>query len=98
MVVIGTSVLVFFRMDVSTATAFYSRLCSGAPGAWPDGRWLLLIAPSFWLDLMQARHGDDVTFDHWPRLARATLLAAVVILWFLLSRNAPPAPFIYRGF
>jgi len=95
---VGTGVFVFFRMDMPVAVAFWRRLLSGAPGPWPDARWLLFILPSFGLDFLQARHGDENIFDHWPRFVRAVLLAAALLLWFHFSRDTPPAPFIYRGF
>lgn len=95
---VGTGVFVFFRMDMPVAVAFWRRLLSCAPGTWPDARWLLFILPSFGLDFLQARYGDENTFDRWPRLARAVLLAAALLLWFHFSRDTPPAPFIYRGF
>jgi hypothetical protein len=73
-------------------------LLRGPLGALPDAGVLWYIAPSMWLDWMEQRHGEDSTFDHWPRLGRAALLAAAMLLWFLMTRGGPPAPFIYRGF
>jgi hypothetical protein len=78
--------------------AFWRQLATAARGELPSGAYVALVSFSFWLDWIQSRHGEATAFLHWPRLARAALLAMAVILWFLLSRAVPPEPFIYRGF
>jgi alginate O-acetyltransferase complex protein AlgI len=96
--ILGCWALVAFRTDLAATVAWWSTLLRGPLGALPDAGVLWYIAPSMWLDWMEQRHGEDSTFDHWPRLGRAALLAAAMLLWFLMTRGGPPAPFIYRGF
>lgn len=95
---LGSFSLVAFRAETSVALAWWSTVLSGAPGALPDGRMAWYIVPSLWMDWMEHRHGAETAFDHWPRLGRAALLGAAVLLWFLVTRTTPGAPFIYRGF
>lgn len=95
---LGTLAFAFFRMDVGVALVYMKQLLVAPWGPSPDLRFYAFVFGSFWLDGMQARHGDETTFFHWPRLARATLLAIAFILWFMMTRGQTPAPFIYRGF
>jgi len=95
---VGTWTLVAFRMELSVAVPYWHGLLRGTMGPWPDIRMLWFMAPSLWLDWMEYRHGAESTFDHWPRLARAALLATALLLWFLMTRTQGSAPFIYRGF
>jgi alginate O-acetyltransferase complex protein AlgI len=96
--VLGSWALVAFRTDISTASSYWWTMLSRAGGALPDSRMVWYIAPSLWLDWMERHHGAETTFNHWPRVARAALLALGVLLWFLMTRQRPAAPFIYRGF
>ncbi len=90
--------LVALRLPIAQALQFWQQLVTGPLGALPDGRPLLFMLPSLWLDWMQSRHGEDTVFTPWPRLARAALLALAIVLCFALSGAAAPTPFAYQGF
>jgi D-alanyl-lipoteichoic acid acyltransferase DltB (MBOAT superfamily) len=90
--------LVLLRLPIAQALPFWHQLFSDAPGPLPDGRLLLFMLPSLWLDWMQARHGEDSPFLHWPTAARAALLAVAVLLWLAAAGAAAPTPFVYQGF
>lgn len=96
--VLGCWALVAFRVDTAAAIEWWSAMLRGAGGEMPEARMLWYIALSFWIDWMEHRHGTETAFDHWPRLGRAALLAGALLLWFVMTRVQPPAPFIYRGF
>lgn len=86
------------RLPIEQAIEFWRQLAFGPLGALPDGRALLFVVPSLWLDRMEARHGDDALLDAWPRAARAAALAAAALLWFAATGMTAPAPFVYQGF
>lgn len=90
--------LVALRLPIAQALRFWQQLLIGPISALPDGRLLLFMLPSIWLDWMQSRHGEDTVFMPWPRLARATALALAILLWFGLSGATAPTPFVYQGF
>ncbi len=90
--------LVALRLPIAQALQFWQQLVTGPFGALPDGRMLLFMLPSIWLDWMQSQHGEDTVFTAWPRPARAALLALAVLLWFAMSGAVAPAPFVYQGF
>jgi hypothetical protein len=94
---LGTWAFVPFRVDVATALVYWRHLV-GPAGRVPDLRIPFFILLSLWLDRIERRHGDATAFWPWPRLLRAALLAAALLLWFLATREQAPAPFIYRGF
>jgi hypothetical protein len=96
--VLGCWALVAFRNDMTITWAWWSAILRGQPGPMPAASMLVYIVPSLWLDWMQERHGAETAFDHWPRAARALLLASAMMLCFVMTRTVPPAPFIYRGF
>ncbi len=90
--------LVALRLPIAQALQFWQQLLTGPIGALPDGRLLLFMLPTIWLDWMQSRHGEDTVFMTWSQRARAALLALTVLLWFALSGAVAPAPFVYQGF
>ncbi len=96
--VLGCWALVAFRMETAVALSFWGCLLGGTSGPLPDGRMLVFLVTSLWLDRMQERHGDTAAFLRLPRVARAALLALAMLLWFLATRQQSSAPFIYRGF
>jgi hypothetical protein len=65
---------------------------------WPGAALLVPVALSLWLDRMQLRHGDETTFDHWPRLLRAAAASLAFLLCVLLAAETSPSRFIYQGF
>jgi D-alanyl-lipoteichoic acid acyltransferase DltB (MBOAT superfamily) len=89
---------VFFRMPVSEAMQTFATLLFGPTGSAPWHGLVVLMSFSLYLDSLQARRGDEHTFDHWPRALRAAALALAMLLWFLLTREAAPEPFVYQGF
>jgi D-alanyl-lipoteichoic acid acyltransferase DltB (MBOAT superfamily) len=95
--VLGSWAFVPFRVDVETALVYWRGLL-GPAGTLRDVRIPFFLLLSLWLDRIEGRHGDDRAFWRWPRPVRAALLAAAALLWFLATRQEPPAPFIYRGF
>jgi D-alanyl-lipoteichoic acid acyltransferase DltB (MBOAT superfamily) len=90
--------LVALRLPIAQALRFWQQLLIAPIGALPDGRVLLFMLPSIWLDWMQSRHGEDVVFMPWPRLARAAMLAVAVLLCLAAAGVSAPAPFVYQGF
>ncbi|HVO26232.1 MAG TPA: MBOAT family O-acyltransferase [Candidatus Margulisiibacteriota bacterium] len=86
------------RLPIALAAEFWERLFTGPAGALPEGRVLLYMLPSLWLDWMQARQGEDTVFMSWPLLARGTLLATAALLWLAMSSAVAPTPFVYQGF
>ena len=95
---LGCAAMVFFRADTRAALAWWSTVLHGAAGGLPNARMAWYFALSLWLDWMESRHGADTLVDHWPRVGRAAVLAMAMLLCFLATRAASPAPFIYRGF
>lgn len=86
------------RLPIDEALGFWRQLAVGPLGGLPDGRVLLYMIPSLWLDWMQSRHGEDTLLAPWPRLARATALATALLLWFVMAGATAPTPFVYQGF
>jgi D-alanyl-lipoteichoic acid acyltransferase DltB (MBOAT superfamily) len=66
--------------------------------ALPDWTILLFLLPAFGLDWIQYHARDEIVFMRWPLLARSVLLAAVIVVIFLMSYMAPGLPFVYQGF
>lgn len=90
--------LVVLLLPTTLALDVWAQMLTGPVGALPDVRLLLYMLPSLWLDWMQIRHGEDVVFMPWPRLARASLLAIAVPLWLAAYSTAAPRAFVYQGF
>jgi D-alanyl-lipoteichoic acid acyltransferase DltB (MBOAT superfamily) len=95
---LGCWALVAFRTTGAVTLAYWSTMLHGAAGDLPDAQILAYMAASLWLDWREQRFGAETMFDHWRRLDRAALLAVAMLLWFLMTRVQPSAPFIYRGF
>lgn len=97
--VLGTWAFAAFRVQWPVLAQYWSRLLDATRAAPPDGRLLLYVGPSLWLDWLQYRHGDETAaFLHWPRPARAALASGAILLWFLFTRHQHAAPFVYQGF
>jgi len=90
--------LVVLLLPTTRALEVWAQLLTGPIGELPDLRLLLYMLPSLWLDWMQSRHGEDVVFMPWPRVARAALLAIAIPLWLAAYSTAPPRAFVYQGF
>ncbi|MGE0519787.1 MAG: MBOAT family protein [Candidatus Binatia bacterium] len=95
---LGCWALVAFRTTGAVALEYWGAMLRGAAGDLPDPQILAFMAASLWLDWREHRYGAETMFDHWPRFDRAALLAAAMLLWFVMTRIEPTTPFIYRGF
>jgi D-alanyl-lipoteichoic acid acyltransferase DltB (MBOAT superfamily) len=86
-----------FRMDIGVSIAFLRALLTWRGWGAPDPRIVLLLAVGLSLDWTQYRTGDEAVFLGWPRLVRASLLAAAVAALLLVPYDSR-APFVYQGF
>jgi D-alanyl-lipoteichoic acid acyltransferase DltB (MBOAT superfamily) len=87
-----------FRLDVHASLQVWLGLFTALGAEWPGAALLVPVALSLWLDRMQLRHGDETTFDHWPRLLRAAAASLGFLLCVLLAAETSPSRFIYQGF
>ena len=87
-----------FRMDLPVALAFWGRLFSWTKLVFHETRIMIIVAFALGLDVVQYFKRDELVFLHWPRLARATLLALAVLAVFLVTRADTGASFVYQGF
>jgi D-alanyl-lipoteichoic acid acyltransferase DltB (MBOAT superfamily) len=100
--VIVTSVtlllLVLFRSPLSAVGDYWRGLIGWRPWQWTSWGVPILAMVSLGLDALQARGGEATAFAHWPRLARAGLLAAAILAIFLATRGSVDPLFVYQGF
>jgi D-alanyl-lipoteichoic acid acyltransferase DltB (MBOAT superfamily) len=64
----------------------------------PDPRVFLLLILGLALDWAQAIAKDEVFVTGWPSWKKALVLAALALVFFLLSLAETGAPFVYQGF
>ncbi len=64
----------------------------------PDLRIAIVVVVALLLDWIQVRAKDEVIFVRWPLLARASLLAVVILVIALTLQADTGAPFVYQGF
>jgi D-alanyl-lipoteichoic acid acyltransferase DltB (MBOAT superfamily) len=97
--VLGTLAFVPFRAgSVSAAMALWAALLRPAGWALPPAALVVVVGATLLMDTLERRTGDPTAVLAWPRPARAAALALAVLLVFLASRAAPPAPFVYQNF
>lgn len=100
LVVFALTCLAFvpFRVPIDTSLQVWRGLWSGGAVEWPGAALLVPVTLSLWLDRMQMQHGDETTFDHWPRLLRAAAVSLAFLVCVLLAAETSPSRFIYQGF
>ncbi len=64
----------------------------------PDWRIAVVVFLALLLDWMQIRAQDEVVFVRWPLVARASLLAVVILVIVVTLQADTAAPFVYQGF
>jgi alginate O-acetyltransferase complex protein AlgI len=91
-------VLVPFIMDVPTTWSYWQRLVQFGGSFALDARVLILMAPALALDWMQYHYQDELVWLRLPRFAQAGLLAAAILVLFLILQSDSGVPFVYQGF
>lgn len=90
--------LIPFRLSPPVAVEFTRLLASRRVWMVPHARLVAVLALAVAIDWVQVRHDDELAFLRWPRLVRAGLLAAALLVTWLATLSDTGAPFVYQEF
>jgi hypothetical protein len=93
------SVCSLFFMDVPSCVEFWNVLLfGGGKAGFSHLRLLVILVPSFALDLLQFTSGDELVVMRWPLVARSLALAGALSLIILFNTTQLGTAFVYQGF